>query len=105
MSEMQNTSSEMSLSGDDTMDENAMRYSPAFARPSVPPPSFSGRRFESSPPPSSRQRSEEARSVRARDESGGDSMLSRYFRDMATHQVMGPDEELKAARMVESAIS
>ena len=30
-----------------------------------------------------------------------DSMLSRYFRDMATHQVMGPDEELSAAQGVE----
>jgi RNA polymerase primary sigma factor len=32
-----------------------------------------------------------------------DSMLSRYFRDMATHQVMGPDEELQAAQSVEQA--
>jgi RNA polymerase primary sigma factor len=32
-----------------------------------------------------------------------DSMLSRYFRDMATHQVMGPDEELSAAQAVEQA--
>jgi RNA polymerase primary sigma factor len=32
-----------------------------------------------------------------------DSMLSRYFRDMATHQVMGPDEELSAAQGVEHA--
>src|SRR5688500_7194474 len=31
------------------------------------------------------------------------SMLSRYFRDMATHQVMGPDEELSAAQGVELA--
>jgi RNA polymerase primary sigma factor len=30
-------------------------------------------------------------------------MLSRYFRDMATHQVMGPDEELTAAQAVEQA--
>jgi RNA polymerase primary sigma factor len=32
-----------------------------------------------------------------------DSMLSRYFRDMATHQVMGPDEELECAQAVEEA--
>src|SRR3954469_3011874 len=32
-----------------------------------------------------------------------DSMLSRYFREMATHQVMGPDEELQAAQAVENA--
>ncbi len=30
-------------------------------------------------------------------------MLSRYFRDMATHQVMGPDEELQTAQSVEQA--
>ena len=36
-------------------------------------------------------------------DSSTDSMLSRYFRDMATHQVMGPDEELQAAQSVEQA--
>jgi RNA polymerase primary sigma factor len=36
-------------------------------------------------------------------DSASDSMLSRYFRDMATHQVMGPDEELQAAQSVEQA--
>jgi RNA polymerase primary sigma factor len=36
-------------------------------------------------------------------DSTSDSMLSRYFRDMATHQVMGPDEELQAAQSVEEA--
>jgi len=36
-------------------------------------------------------------------DSSTDSMLSRYFRDMATHQVMGPDEELAAAQNVEQA--
>jgi RNA polymerase primary sigma factor len=36
-------------------------------------------------------------------ESTSDSMLSRYFRDMATHQVMGPDEELQTAQSVERA--
>ena len=34
---------------------------------------------------------------------GGDSMLARYFRDMAAHQVMGPDEELQTAKAVEQA--
>ncbi len=38
-----------------------------------------------------------------RDEEGGDSVLSRYFREMAGHQVMGADEELKAAERVENA--
>jgi RNA polymerase primary sigma factor len=36
-------------------------------------------------------------------DASSDSMLSRYFRDMATHQVMGPDEELRAAQAVEVA--
>jgi RNA polymerase primary sigma factor len=36
-------------------------------------------------------------------EGGGDSMLARYFREMATHPVMGPDEELETATSVEKA--
>jgi RNA polymerase primary sigma factor len=36
------------------------------------------------------------------EEGGGDSMLARYFREMATHAVMGPDEELQTAIEVEN---
>jgi RNA polymerase primary sigma factor len=43
------------------------------------------------------------RDMRAVDEGGGDSTLARYFRDMASHQVMGPDEELQTATAVEQA--
>ncbi len=32
-----------------------------------------------------------------------DSTLSRYFREMATHQVLGPDDEVEAAQAVERA--
>ncbi len=39
----------------------------------------------------------------ASEEGGGDSMLARYFREMATHPVMGPDEELDTAVDVERA--
>ena len=39
----------------------------------------------------------------ASEEGGGDSMLARYFREMATHPVMGPDEELGTAVDVERA--
>ncbi len=39
----------------------------------------------------------------ASEEGGGDSMLARYFREMATHPVMGPDEELDTAVEVERA--
>ena len=42
-----------------------------------------------------------ARPVKDADEGGGDSMLSRYFRDMALHSVMGQDEELDTAKAVE----
>jgi RNA polymerase primary sigma factor len=37
------------------------------------------------------------------EEGGGDSMLARYFREMATHPVMGPEEELHTAVEVERA--
>jgi RNA polymerase primary sigma factor len=37
------------------------------------------------------------------EEGGGDSMLARYFREMATHHVMGPEEELTTAIEVEQA--
>jgi RNA polymerase primary sigma factor len=37
------------------------------------------------------------------EEGGGDSMLARYFREMATHPVMGPEEELQTATAVEEA--
>jgi RNA polymerase primary sigma factor len=37
------------------------------------------------------------------EEGGGDSMLARYFREMATHPVMGPEEELQTAMAVERA--
>ncbi len=108
MSEMPNTANDISFGSDDHSDESAMRYSPSFARPSKPP-AFAARRYESVPPgsgthsvapPSSRRA--DADETRSGD-SVGDSMLSRYFRDMASHQVMGPDEELAAAREVESA--
>ncbi|MCU0694156.1 MAG: sigma-70 family RNA polymerase sigma factor, partial [Polyangiaceae bacterium] len=36
-------------------------------------------------------------------ERSGDSMLARYFREMAAHQVMGPDDEVRAAKAVEKA--
>ena len=37
-----------------------------------------------------------------REDASGDSVLSRYFREMSTHQVMGAEEELEAAERVES---
>src|SRR5262249_18626373 len=37
------------------------------------------------------------------EEGGGDSMLARYFREMATHNVRGPEGELQTAMEVEQA--
>ncbi len=48
-------------------------------------------------PPTAKEKKEAA------SEGGGDSMLARYFREMATHAVMGPDEELATAVDVEKA--
>ncbi len=102
MNEMQNRASEIPFGADDHTDETAVRYSAAFSKPSVVPPSFSARRSDSVPPLMSPRRSD-VEDLRPRDDSVGDSMLTRYFRDMATHQVMGPDEELLAAKEVEEA--
>ncbi len=104
MSEIHETAGDLALGSDESSDDSAMRFSSAFARPSVPPPSFTSvRRFDSTPPERSRFNADEERTPKPRDDVSGDSMLSRYFRDMASHQVMGPDEELSAARAVEDA--
>lgn len=102
MNEIQSRASEIPFGSDDHTDESAVRYSAAFSKPSVVPPSFSARRSDSVPPLLGARRSD-VEDLRPRDESVGDSMLTRYFRDMATHQVMGPDEELLAAQEVEQA--
>lgn len=54
-------------------------------------------------PQAPRVRETPERTFKEVDEGGGDSMLSRYFRDMALHPVMGPDQELETARTVEQA--
>jgi RNA polymerase primary sigma factor len=41
-----------------------------------------------------------AKEMKDVEEGGGDSMLARYFRDMALHPVMGPEEVLQTARTV-----
>ncbi len=48
-------------------------------------------------------RAAKAPSDREIEEGGGDSMLARYFREMATHPVMGQEEELHTAVAVERA--
>jgi len=58
--------------------------------------------FDAAPAPPSEARESSVPST-SHDELSGDSTMSRYFREMATHQVMGPDEELQAAQGVEEA--
>ncbi len=83
------------LYDDDGSDERTSVRLTAAARTSAPQ--------HSAPQPSSDSGpASEKRTVKDPDASG-DSMLSRYFREMATHQVMGPDEELAAAQDVENA--
>ena len=62
--------------------------------------------FEEEVVPEVEEAEEEERPRKAEksfDDGGGDSMLARYFREMATHVVMGPDEELETAVEVEVA--
>jgi RNA polymerase sigma factor (sigma-70 family) len=95
-------------------EDSAVRYSPSFAGTSSDS-EHPGvlRRFDSVPPDARNstppRRTGDSVAPPASDtpatssDGVGDSMLSRYFRDMATHQVMGPDEELGAAKEVENA--
>src|SRR5690349_17846495 len=76
---------------DDADEESAVRQAPSFASE---PPAGEMSFPESTPPPAERETAVSA-------DVSGDSTLSRYFREMATHQVMGPDEELQAAQRVE----
>ncbi len=82
----------------DDSEDTAVRYSRASRLQSEAPPPSIGR-FQTSPPTSG----DRVRPSTAPSEPVSDSTLSRYFRDMATHQVMGPDEELTAAQAVEEA--
>jgi RNA polymerase primary sigma factor len=83
------------LADDDDAEQTAVRMSPAFARATA-----NAGRAEMPGPGSEAGPSQGTRRTTV-EEASGDSMLSRYFRDMATHQVMGPDEELATARSVE----
>ncbi len=79
---------------DDSTEETSVRYSRPATLPSEPPSQYETTPARGTEQPVERRPTEEATT---------DSMLSRYFRDMATHQVMGPDEELQAAQEVEQA--
>jgi len=88
----------------DEAEDTSVRYSPAFGSTSEAPDHLGMiPRFDSGPPAAARRTSSLPPPGSKAPESPGDSTLSRYFRDMATHQVMGQEEELNAAQAVESA--
>ncbi len=98
------TASEPPYGVDDSIEDTSVRYSPAFAAPPDSEASGMIRRYDSGPPPAPRRASSLPPPNRvSKSEGPSDSTLSRYFRDMATHQVMGQEEELSAAREVEDA--
>jgi RNA polymerase primary sigma factor len=101
----------MGLLEDDAPEETAVRSRPTELADSVggaveETPEFIDLEFSSverAPEPVARPRELPARDLRDVEEGGGDSMLARYFRDMALHPVMGPEEELDTARTVEQS--
>ncbi|MEZ4254407.1 MAG: sigma-70 family RNA polymerase sigma factor [Polyangiales bacterium] len=61
-----------------------------------------GRDFEPSPEQLEKEEAETKRALKDMERhSGGDSTLSRYFREMANHRVLTPAEEVEAAQTVE----
>lgn len=100
------TASEPPYAADESLEDTAVRLSPAFAAPDAREASGVVRRFDTSPPPAPRRRTSSLpppnKKAKAT-EGPSDSTLSRYFREMATHQVMGQEEELRAAQEVEGA--
>jgi len=92
----------LGLLEDDQAEETAVRPRPKDLVEDEAPAEFID--LELAPvdrlPPAERPRTQD-REIKDVEDGGGDSMLARYFRDMALHPVMGPDEELETARTVE----
>jgi RNA polymerase primary sigma factor len=82
---------------EESNDESAVRSMGSFPGADGPAPEEASSFFEAAPA------AQEPREATVHTEASGDSTLSRYFREMATHQVMGPDEELQVAQRVEEA--
>src|SRR6266496_945325 len=103
------TAAKLSPLDDDMAENTSVRLAGATTTP--PPPDVDSTDFGSevlvdvpqSEPTLSLAPEPTQQDLRAIEEGGGDSMLARYFRDMAAHQVMGPDEELQTAKAVEQA--
>ena len=95
----------LGLMEDDTAEDTAVRPRPTELVEDEPAAEFIDLEFptvERAPEPA-RPAELGPRDLRDVEEGGGDSMLARYFRDMALHPVMGPDEELDTARAVEQS--
>jgi len=89
---------------DDPSEQTSVRISRSALLGSEPPPELANFEASESVAPAAGTAPSEAPEAAPPDVDGAsDSMLSRYFRDMATHQVMGPDEELEVAQAVERA--
>ena len=83
------------LIDDDSLDRTGIR--PARTEP-IETVKVDLDQSDESPPPLS----DEPAVIRDLEEGGGDSMLARYFREMAMHPVMGQEEEIATAREVEA---
>jgi len=95
----------LGLLEDDGAEETAVRPRPTEIIDDEPATEFIDLEFaalERAPEPA-RPRDLPSRELKDVEDGGGDSMLARYFRDMALHPVMGPEEELVTARAVEKS--
>jgi len=86
---------------DDPAEESSVRVTSSSFSPGSESSPEDGSFFDAAAPAAEPR--EAVASVSAHGDISGDSTLSRYFREMATHQVMGPEEELLAAQGVEDA--
>jgi RNA polymerase primary sigma factor len=96
----------LSLMDDDGAEDTAVRTRPTEVVDDEPAAEFIDLEFaavERAPEPAARPAELAPRDLRDVEDGGGDSMLARYFRDMALHPVMGPEEELDTARTVEQS--
>jgi RNA polymerase primary sigma factor len=98
---------ESGSAGSDLDDDEREKASPESVNPNAEVDlDLLGDEFElvdTIPPPSSIAPADTTRSPKSLDDGGGDSTLARYFREMATHNVMGQAEELQTAVEVEQA--
>ena len=95
----------LGLLEDDGAEETAVRPRPTDIIDEEPSTEFIDLEFSAldRAPEPPRPRELPQRELKDVEDGGGDSMLARYFRDMALHPVMGPEEELDTARTVEKS--